>query len=271
MKMTSRVDDKNIRQTMLALKRNRPAALADSVVVMTAAALRTAYLVANTSIAGFGTNRYTRGWVHMHNDLAKAHGARLGFASLPLPPLTRSTLLKAAYEQLERRAVKIDAEIHQLRAERGRMRAVVRKKPMSTVRIDKEINRLQGLLLRSDNTLQEIENYAHRPGVLVMFGKATVKRFAASNIERVFPHEFGGMALLLRGNAKSVVMLKHNEPHVHIVERRVGAWRTASRDLRAETGKLVRQGSLAHVVSLKRGIGPGTHVTPGRRRSRGGA
>jgi hypothetical protein len=263
-------DTTNMRATLKALKASAAIGTEMGVVAMACGVLRKAG-TRSAMTMHMGTNRYARGWIKAHNSLlvGRPQLAEVGMHAIPLPKLRRSQLVKVAFESLERRAARISDEIDQLRAFRVQLRNQGRD--VSKLRLNKEINRLEGLLITADSRLEDFYKYGKFDGVLVMFGKSTERRFAASNIERIFPREFGATARVLTVQGRTTVQFEHLEPHANIVESRRKMLATAMSDMRKEAGGFVGMGSKtaadAFFAQIKKGLAPGTRVV----RSSGGA
>jgi hypothetical protein len=277
-----RTDTSNIRSTLKALQASAAPGTEDFVISVSAAALRKTGLRSRFRFT-HGTNRFARGWLRAHNALLIGHGhlAQYGLASIALPPLTRSALVDDAYQMLRTRAERSDKRLRELRGLRAEIASSTAyadtprgqaAKRATLAKLDKEINRIGTFQVRADNEIQKFEGALRTRGALVMFGKSTKRDFGLSNIERIFPSEFGATARTIRAGNRVTVEINHNEPHATIVERRSRVWATALSDVRTETAGFVStsaggNASAAFYGRISKGLSPGTRVV----RSSGGA
>lgn len=271
-----RTDTRNIRATMMALKRNAPVATSDGVIVMATAVLRRVGTRSTLRMTR-GTNRYARGWLRAHNALTVGHShlAPLGVTPIPLPRLRRSAMVDKAFASLTDRARRAHERLRDLEKTRAAMTrgvhsaAGLRRPGLS--KINREIQRMQEFLTRADNEIQKFQGAITRLGALVMFGRKTKGRFRLSNIERIFPDEFGATARLVRTGTRATVHFEHHEPHARIVERRTRMLGTALADVRHETGSLSGavsgRAAEAFLRTIGKGLAPGTRIV----RSTGGS
>lgn len=267
-----RTNTANIRASIKALKASAPVATEDGVVVMAAAALRRAGMRGTTRFTK-GTHRFARGFLMAHNAITvgRSHLAPLGVTPVPLPRLRRSVMVDKAFASLTERARRGHAYLRSLEQTRRDMTRGVHsdsglKRP-GLVKINREIQRVQEYLTRADNEIQRFESALTRRGALVMFGRSTKTAFRLSNIERIFPDEFGASARVLRTGDRTTVEFSHHEPHSRIVEGRSRLWGTALADIRHETGGFASTGSgkaaAAFFGRIGKGLAPGTRIVRG--------